>query len=266
MTDFAAVVRFIHLAAAVLLAGSFSFALLIARPAFLTARFRQNELPGFYPATGQNRSLLLAGDFPIGLTRPLDPGRQRERELSRRRFQLPCDCLAQHGNSVRQGVVGAHDHCLLLGLLLLAQPRQQDLSVSGAVLSGGALLGVSLLITLAFAGHASAADGSAFVLQVSSDALHLLATGLWLGGLPPLATLLHQCRRQTGPDSNAVARIATRRFSALAIGERYIAHRQRRLQCLESRRRFCAVVRHGVWTFVAAQARPRCCPCSRSVQ
>ncbi len=34
MTDIAAVVRFVHLTAAVLLAGAFSFTLLIARPAF----------------------------------------------------------------------------------------------------------------------------------------------------------------------------------------------------------------------------------------
>ncbi len=39
-------------------------------------------------------------------------------------------------------------------------------------------------------------------------------------------------------------------------GLRHVANRQRWIQCVESRRRFCAVVRHRVWTFVAAQARP----------
>ena len=38
MTDLAAVVRFVHLTAAILLAGSFSFVLLIARPALLTGK------------------------------------------------------------------------------------------------------------------------------------------------------------------------------------------------------------------------------------
>ena len=135
---------------------------------------------------------------------------------------------------------------LLLGLLLIAQSRQQDAPVSAAALFGGALLSFSLLVALAFAGHASAADGSAFVLQVSSDALHLLAAGFWLGGLLPLALLLRRSQQTMVVDSYASARIATRRFSP-GDGERCAPHRQRRIQCLESRRWFRTVVRHGVW-------------------
>jgi putative copper resistance protein D len=47
--------------------------------------------------------------------------------------------------------------------------------------------------------------------------MHLLASGVWLGGLIPLASLLRQCRRNDDATSLAIAREATRRFSNLAL-------------------------------------------------
>ena len=74
-----------------------------------------------------------------------------------------------------------------------------------------------LLAGLAFAGHAAAADGAEFVLRVGADAVHLLAGGVWLGGLVPLALLLRQCNRKEDAANLIVAREATRRFSTLAL-------------------------------------------------
>jgi putative copper resistance protein D len=62
------------------------------------------------------------------------------------------------------------------------------------------------------AGHA-AAEGDALTLGL--DGLHLLATGLWAGGLVPLALCLGWARRLP---STAAASKAAERFSALGLG------------------------------------------------
>src|SRR5581483_7098268 len=104
---------------------------------------------------------------------------------------------------------------LLIGALLLGEPRKQASSAIGD--GAGAILSALLLAAVAFAGHASAADGPAFVLQVCVDALHLLATGLWLGGLAPLLLLLRQGRQSRAAGAARVSATAARRFSNLAL-------------------------------------------------
>jgi putative copper resistance protein D len=47
-----------------------------------------------------------------------------------------------------------------------------------------------LLASLAWAGHANADVGAGSVIHHTGDAAHLLAAGVWLGGLAPLASLL----------------------------------------------------------------------------
>ncbi len=106
---------------------------------------------------------------------------------------------------------------LLLGFLLIARSHKQEEPLSMAALFGEALLSAALLVTLALSGHASAGDGRAFVLQVFFDAIHLLAAGLWLGGLLPLVVLLNRCHRNPGAGAYASARIAMGRFSMLAL-------------------------------------------------
>ncbi len=138
MSDLAAVVRFVHLTAAILLAGSFSFIVLIALPAFLTGKDSAETDYQILSATAHDRSLLLAGDFSIGLTWPLDSDRQRERGLDWNSFQLRCDFLAHHGDQYGRVWLARMVIALLLGLLLIAQSRQQDAPVSLAALFGGA--------------------------------------------------------------------------------------------------------------------------------
>lgn len=55
-----------------------------------------------------------------------------------------------------------------------------------AVLAGG------LLVSLAFVGHAAAAEGGAGAVRIAIMAAHLLFAGVWLGGLAPLAMALRQ--------------------------------------------------------------------------
>ncbi len=115
MTDLAAVVRFVHVTAAILLAGSFSFVLLIARPALLTGKdSARTNYQTFRPATAHDRSLLPPRGFSIGLTRALDPDRQRDQGV-RIKFHFAAILLVHHGDSVRPSLVGAHGDCAAAG-------------------------------------------------------------------------------------------------------------------------------------------------------
>lgn len=79
-----------------------------------------------------------------------------------------------------------------------------------------ALLAMLALGLLAVAGHAAAVEPG-WALAVGADAIHLLASGLWIGGLLPLAALLAAAARETGADTRPYAVLAARRFSRLAL-------------------------------------------------
>ncbi|MBI2543745.1 MAG: CopD family protein, partial [Candidatus Rokubacteria bacterium] len=50
-----------------------------------------------------------------------------------------------------------------------------------------------------------------------ADALHLLAVGIWLGGLLPLALLLREAGREAGADARPFAVLAARSFSQISL-------------------------------------------------
>ncbi len=75
-----------------------------------------------------------------------------------------------------------------------------------------ALLAAALLATLVWGGHARASDKHAWLLP--ADLLHVVAAGVWPGGLLPLALLLAQARRDPARVDPAVK--VTRRFSRLS--------------------------------------------------
>jgi putative copper resistance protein D len=83
----------------------------------------------------------------------------------------------------------------------------------GAVL---AVIGVALLGSLVWAGHAAAARGLSGDLHRAADVAHLVAVGAWVGGLLPLALLLAAVQRY-GDLAVAVAYNAARRFSVLGV-------------------------------------------------
>ncbi len=81
-----------------------------------------------------------------------------------------------------------------------------------------ALVAASGLIgLLALTGHSGATPGTAGLVQLVGDGLHLLAAGVWLGGLPAFALLLAQARVQTSAAWRRFAAQATRRFGAQAL-------------------------------------------------
>jgi copper resistance protein D len=66
------------------------------------------------------------------------------------------------------------------------------------------------LASLGLVGHAAMQAGAFGVLHRSNDALHLMATGAWLGGLPMFALCVRSYR---DPDLGAAATTAMQRFS-----------------------------------------------------
>ena len=97
---------------------------------------------------------------------------------------------------------------LALGLLVLLWPsaRWWQLGVAAA-----------LLAPLAALGHAGATPGRTGDVHLASDAVHLLAAGTWLGGLPALALTLWQAGRETNDTRKMFVVQAVRRFSLLAV-------------------------------------------------
>jgi putative copper resistance protein D len=79
-----------------------------------------------------------------------------------------------------------------------------------------ALLALAALGLGAAGGHAAAVDSNP-ALALVVDAVHLLAAGAWVGGLPPLALLLAAAARPEGADSRPYAAVAIHRFSRLAL-------------------------------------------------
>lgn len=116
------------------------------------------------------------------------------------------------------GTVWLLRHAILLLLAALVLFRESDESradwlawrVEAAILAAG---GTGLA---AWAGHAVGVDpGSALPALV--NAVHLAATGAWLGALPALALLLAAAAREDGADGRPFAVLAARRFSTWAL-------------------------------------------------
>lgn len=80
-----------------------------------------------------------------------------------------------------------------------------------------ALLAAAYLGALAFAGHGEEGLGFERYFHLAADFFHLIAAGLWLGGLIPLALLLVYLRRFREESWIPVACDAASRFSNLGI-------------------------------------------------
>jgi putative copper resistance protein D len=78
------------------------------------------------------------------------------------------------------------------------------------------LLSAAALAIIAGAGHAAAVEPSA-ASAITADVAHLLAAGIWAGGLLHLAGLLHAASGAAGADARPYAVVAARRFSAIAL-------------------------------------------------
>jgi putative copper resistance protein D len=102
-------------------------------------------------------------------------------------------------------------------LLAASLPMLQRTTDRGLWGAGAVVLVIAVLIGPAWTGHAGATPGVAGEFPLAADALHLLAAGAWLGGLPPLAMLLAAAWRGKELRWATVTAIAVRRFSLLGV-------------------------------------------------
>jgi putative copper resistance protein D len=208
------VMRAIHFAATVMVAGGLLFACCVAEPAFRTVadaparlvqsfRTRLSALLlvslAFTVVSGAGWWLLLAGR--IG-DRPLSEAITDGTAwivLTQTRFGFDWQLR------------------LLLAVLLAANVLLRPKNPSHRRDLFAAAGGIVLVVTLAWAGHGGASPGSAGYVHIIADVFHLGAAGAWLGGLVPLVLLLGLRRRADHPGWLMIAWHATRRFSDLGL-------------------------------------------------
>jgi len=211
-------VRFIHLASVLLLVGFFGFDLLVDRPARRTARAETSpDFQSFFqaPIRIARASLLLAiGTAVLGLFVKVATAAGLSLSES---FHLSTIIDVLTGTRfgitwlVRMTLFGLLAFVMFGGLAAWFKSDSDWLRATEFVLSA------TLLMALAAAGHASANEGLTLFIQLAVDGLHLLAAGVWLGGLIPLAVFFSWAKREREPSTLLIAQQATARFSRLGL-------------------------------------------------
>ena len=216
MEGFLIAARFVHFTTAILLTGVFAFERFVADPTFRQCSTAPASAPGLCRRLGWLAwtSLPLAvGSGAVWLVavaagmsgEPLGAALlQGAVPIVLTRTQFGEDWLLRLAMAV------------LLGFCLLGRGRRRW-RVSGAIGWTALFFAAAMLASLAWAGHGAATPSPAGDLHLAADFLHLLAAGLWLGTLVPLALLLTEARRIGDANWAAVAWRATRRYSALAV-------------------------------------------------
>jgi putative copper export protein/mono/diheme cytochrome c family protein/peroxiredoxin len=204
--------RAVHFASTMLLFGELVFALAVANPAW-----RKAGRAAFAHDQGDCHRLLLiegwslavsmaSGAIWLALEASNMSGMPFEQAISR-------DTL---GLVLSKTVFGRLWVCrfglaVAFGALLVALGRTASGRSRSCLALGCVVLAAAYLASLAWAGHAASGQGSEGLLQLSSDIVHLLAAGGWLGALPGLVFLL-------GHDETLrSAAQAIRRFSTLGV-------------------------------------------------
>jgi putative copper resistance protein D len=105
---------------------------------------------------------------------------------------------------------------VLLGAFLIVRAELRDRADWRALRGQVVLLGGVALGLVAAAGHAAAVEPET-AAALAVDVVHLVAGGVWVGGLPALALLLWLAGRRAGADARPYAVLAARRFSRMAL-------------------------------------------------
>ncbi|MGE3782210.1 MAG: copper homeostasis membrane protein CopD, partial [Alphaproteobacteria bacterium] len=79
----------------------------------------------------------------------------------------------------------------------------------------GAVLGAVALASLGWVGHALIGEGRIGIAYAVNQSVHLLASGLWLGGLAPLAALVYRATRTPSGAWFGVMRAGLLKFSLI---------------------------------------------------
>jgi putative copper resistance protein D len=213
----AVLVRWLHLAAATTVVGSFGFLILVARPIGPPAGADDAG-----PLRDADRRLLRLGGWALAITLAaglLDLSRQVGVATGRgvlASLDLATWLLVL--SETHYGAVWLARHAVLLLLAAVALARDAETGPADrlAFRLEGLALGAGSLGLGAAAGHAAATD-TAGSTAVIVDALHLLATGIWLGALAPFAGFLRDTAPLPAAARVAVAATASRRFSAIGL-------------------------------------------------
>ena len=210
--------RWIHFAAAVALVGVFSFRLFVGDPAFREAARTGRQVDNS-PFTGRLTQIAVGSLLLIALSGTLWLLLQAS-VMSGRSIS---DVL--HSGVLRTVLLrtqAGHDWLartalLVLLALTLTWMHQRHHPPSRAPLIVAFVFASAALSALVWTGHAGAARGARGAVEQTVDAVHLLAAGIWLGGLGPLVLLLKAARRAEHERWLVVAQCATTRFSTLGI-------------------------------------------------
>jgi putative copper resistance protein D len=208
-------VRAVHYASFLSLAGALAFAVVVAEPALR----RHGDDGG---ASGLRRRLaaLAWGGLALGLLSGLLWLVIEAQNMSGKPF---AEVLAQGVLGVvltrtRFGNDWALRGLLAIPLILSLLPGLGQRSAAATIGRWAALaLAAAELALIAGAGHAIAGTGWTGDLHLIGDGAHLLAAGAWVGGLVPLALLFAAARRDPGSACARAARDATRRFSVIGV-------------------------------------------------
>jgi copper resistance protein D len=95
--------------------------------------------------------------------------------------------------------------------------RSNDTGTFGRREIAAVLLAGTYLGSLAFAGHGEEGLGTERYLHLAADFVHLIAAGIWLGGLIPLALLFFYLRRFREETWTLIACDVAYRFSELGV-------------------------------------------------
>jgi putative copper resistance protein D len=218
MTGLEVAVRFVHLASVLLLVGSFTFELLVSRPVFKSVGTQTSlDFPSFYRAllSIARLSLLLAiGTAILGLFIKIADATGLPLSES-----IDLGTIINVLTGTRFGIVWLVRMALfcLLAVVMSADFRRRFKNNLAGLLITELFLSVTLLTMMAAAGHASAAEGVTLFIQLTTDGLHLLAAGVWLGGLIPLAILFSWAKAARELSTLIIAQEATARFSHLGF-------------------------------------------------
>jgi putative copper resistance protein D len=196
--------RAVHFAATAITVGSIIFRIAIANAVL---RSHKAATASFRTATLRLASLGLAATVISGMIWLL----LQAASMSGLPFNeaMTADVLSTVITETQFGELTA----IRLGLaVMLAACLAYDVTVTAQWLGLGAALG--LAASLAWTGHAGSTLGATGYLHVAADALHLIASAAWIGGLVSL-TLFLALTRRSQPAS--LAHDVAKRFSTLGM-------------------------------------------------
>ena len=219
MTGLEVAVRFVHLASVLLLVGSFSFELLVSRPVFKNVGIQTAlDFPSFDKTLFSiaRLSLLLAMCTAVlGLF--IKIANATGLPLSE---SLGFGTIINVLTGTRFGIVWLVRmalFCLLAFVISVHLQGRFKIDSAGLCVTE-LLLSGTLLILMAAAGHASAAEGMTLFVQLTIDVLHLFSSGRMVGRTDPSRVVLSLDQGSAGVASNLIiAQEVTARFSRLGL-------------------------------------------------